>query len=916
MMKRRKNIAKYLLIYTLAFAAIALVVFFPFIKEGKSLIWWEDGIPQYMLWLKYTGRYLRDAVKNLLHLNFNLKMYDFNIGMGNDVRTFVNMEPILLLGILRNPGQDVAIFYDILVILRFYLAGLAFSLYAYTHKKKAGPILAGAMIYTFSSYSVYLIERHPQFGLAVIMLPILLIGLDQVIQKKNMLLYSFSVGLCLMGSYYLLYMLTLIMGLYALIRLFDYYDKHRIKEFFLMLGRIIVSYLFGCCLTIFAFIPTIFSFFSSSRASSGNGAAAVNSFLSYGKGRIAEILLGIGTPSITFKNMTTVSVTVLIFPALVLLFSRKRKEKLNLKIGFILSMLFLILPVFGFIFSGFSTVNNRWSYGAVLVLSLIILSEFEDFMEIKLLQYLIMLAGLVCYVLLARIYAPEKTIYLYGAVAYGIVLLLLGLIHLLKKYKPAMMTRRLVTVILCLMVCGSTALQGYYINASDGAGYVEEFQWQDTASTYFKGSRYINLAHIEDDSFYRDDTDMMTLNYQNSAVDLKYNGVSLYNSTIPGSMISYHTELESIGIRALNRIQSFDNRTVLDELACVKYFITNSDSDQNVPYGYVRNDNLAKNSKLYDIYENQYPLSIGYTYDSVMARSDYDKLDALNKQQIQSVTAVIDDDVLEEQGLTGFPQTTETTGDVSTGQVEITKIDEGLTESDGWYYAAEDQTKEETEYHDDTPKVHFSLPTKAGCEVYLRFKGLRCKRDVYVEVNVYTEETEKMVVLRPEEDPYNLGREDYLVNLGYFEDSENLQGAFDFGDHGYYQWDDIEVYYVSMDSYVERVNTLNAESLEDVTLARNTVSGSVHASQDHIMTFSIPYHSGWTVTVDGEKVDTFKVNTMYMGISLTAGDHDVVLTYASPGLKIGYLISIIACIIWLILFVFWCKKKMVHASGN
>ena len=60
---------KYLMIYTLAFLALGFLVFLPFLTAGKSLVGNGDGVSQYILQLRYTGQWLREAASDLLIWN-------------------------------------------------------------------------------------------------------------------------------------------------------------------------------------------------------------------------------------------------------------------------------------------------------------------------------------------------------------------------------------------------------------------------------------------------------------------------------------------------------------------------------------------------------------------------------------------------------------------------------------------------------------------------------------------------------------------------------------------------------------------------------------------------------------------------------------------------------------------------------
>ena len=50
------------------------------------------------------------------------------------------------------------------------------------------------------------------------------------------------------------------------------------------------------------------------------------------------------------------------------------------------------------------------------------------------------------------------------------------------------------------------------------------------------------------------------------------------------------------------------------------------------------------------------------------------------------------------------------------------------------------------------------------------------------------------------------------------------------------------------------------------------------------------------MTVDGEPAETLKINGMYTGVLLEAGDHVVAAAYQIPGLKAGGMVSGVALV--------------------
>ena len=89
--------------------------------------------------------------------------------------------------------------------------------------------------------------------------------------------------------------------------------------------------------------------------------------------------------------------------------------------------------------------------------------------------------------------------------------------------------------------------------------------------------------------------------------------------------------------------------------------------------------------------------------------------------------------------------------------------------------------------------------------------------------------------------------------------------------------------------------------------AHVTVTNSEHT----FATFTIPYHSGWSVTVDGKKQEVKKSARILYGVSLTEGEHEIVWSYTPPGLHLGMFISISSLLLLVFLWKKHKKKRLI-----
>ena len=99
------------------------------------------------------------------------------------------------------------------------------------------------------------------------------------------------------------------------------------------------------------------------------------------------------------------------------------------------------------------------------------------------------------------------------------------------------------------------------------------------------------------------------------------------------------------------------------------------------------------------------------------------------------------------------------------------------------------------------------------------------------------------------------------------------------------------------DKISEYVNKLSENSLENLSISSDTVTGNISLTQNKFLTFAIPYSTGWSAYVDGQKVDILQGNLSYMAIYLTAGDHEIKLVYNTPLFRQGEIISLLGIIL-------------------
>lgn len=80
--------------------------------------------------------------------------------------------------------------------------------------------------------------------------------------------------------------------------------------------------------------------------------------------------------------------------------------------------------------------------------------------------------------------------------------------------------------------------------------------------------------------------------------------------------------------------------------------------------------------------------------------------------------------------------------------------------------------------------------------------------------------------------------------------------------------------------------------------------------------FSIPYGAGWSAYVDGKPETIEKVNTGFLGLMVSAGQHDIVFRYFPPGLKSGAIVSGISIVVLMCYFIVSARISKRKLSGE
>ena len=342
----RESKKDFYILYTLVFGIISFFIYYQFADNGKSLLWSHDGIPQHLNSLAYYGRYLRNVLHTILvEHKLSLPMWDMNIGYGSDILTtlhyYVIGDPLTLLSVFV-PADKTETLYEVLIFLRIYLAGISFSIFCFYHKNPKQATFMGTLIYIFAGWTIYAAMKHPYFSNPMIYLPLVLMGIDKIYKKEKPWLFIWATVISAMSNFYFFYMICIFMFIYATFRYFGIFSKRSVKDVFDWLVKFIGYYAVALMIAAVIFLPVIMTLFGTDRFQAENYVPLLYDKIYYEKylgNLIGENMIQWGVAGYSAVAMAGVFV----------LFSKKKKY-LDLKWGFVLLNLFLLVPFAGHVF--------------------------------------------------------------------------------------------------------------------------------------------------------------------------------------------------------------------------------------------------------------------------------------------------------------------------------------------------------------------------------------------------------------------------------------------------------------------------------------------------------------------------------------------------------------------------------------
>ncbi|WP_086443910.1 YfhO family protein [Candidatus Enterococcus lemimoniae] len=731
----------------------------------------------------------------------------------------------------------------ILLIITLKISLMGSSMFYYLHKTYKQSTIATLLFSTSYSLCGFVTVYCLNFMWldALILLPLLILGIQRLWDHKKYALYSGALFLSIVTNYYMGYMLCLFAVCYSLYWYYQKNDASKKKSLwqFIKEGRLffLTSFLTGIS-TSFILIPAIEGMLATKKTNFD-----WQTFLptpNFGLNFLSQFGLGSINFEWRLEHLPTIFsgvLMVMLFIAYFQLSSIPKKAKWG--------AVFLL----GFIFLSFwlELVNTVWHmfqspagfpYRNTFIFSFLIIKfGYEAFLKLKegaklTIMIPTIFSGLLLIGYIALKFSEEKIFLLsdhYFILSLISIWLTFGIIVFTQKNSGA--KRVSVYALLFLVVC-SELVFNFWISFKDipfgnQEKFAQTFHIQDNLISDLQ-DKQANLFRIKqtidsDTAGYREKN-----NGYNNPILYGYAGVSSYTSTLDAKT---QDTLHALGLYQKNdrRIAYVDESKVINLLLNVSYQLT--------PEVKTYQENLSTDSST-NVYQNPEAIGMGF-----LVPSGFRSLKLVENQPLKNQEMIL-------QQIQANPQT---------------------------YFQETQKVTWETQADN-----HYTLTTKtsANGELYLYVPEINWKKITSFKVN--GEKIQPAVYIATNQ----------LFNLGYFKkDAEvelQLESEIALEDQM------IELKTLQQDTFDSFITKQKSQAIQLKQQASGTLSGNITVtdSENTLLYLAIPYDKNWQITVDGKKVKAMSVLGNFTGVNLSPGKHQLTMQYQQQNFIVGVMISI------------------------
>ena len=738
--------------------------------------------------------------------------------------------------------------------------------YYLQHSKKLNPLhsVIFSTLWGVCGYAVVQL-MDPMWVDGLVYMPLIVYGIEKIIDENKKVNYIIPLALMFIANFYIGFMMAIFSVLYFLYYYCFGSDRqfNSFKERVMTLVNFGASAILGAMLSAFMILPVYYSLklgkfeFTEPDYSLQFQFTAIDVLTrllpsSYDTVRnegLADIYCGV--------------ICILMTPLYIL----NRKIKPNHKIGYtiLLGIMFFsmyIKPI-DMLWHGGQVPNwLPYRYSFIISFLIIVMSAeaFKHFDGVSGRDIAGVFTGFLIYILWAETREYETldtlgSLWLSVALVFCFALLFYGF-----KNRPQSISISIIMILIVsceLTLNASNTLDDIHSDVC----YSKRSSYEPFKEEWLEATTNFNNEHK--DELFRSEKTYVRMVNDNLLLGIK--GLTHSSSTMNAKAI---TLLGNLGyIERGHYTQYFGSTLLLDDLFGIKYIY---DSENKQAPEYVKVD--GDYSDTISVYENTNALPIGYM---VSVNSQYTHLDDevdpfKNQNSLISSMIGTETKAFNKLEVLDTPKTTNVT-----------------------IQNAGDQTKYEPVGTGDHT-VDFLIQSETDDPIYLFFPAHYEKQINLWYSTDYNSETEEF------EDYqfigyYFEGSDYYVRRLGEFEPGQYISIRCTITGEYCYMID--QLFYQMDDDVVNQAVAQLSEGGWNITKHNKSwtkMTATVNAQNNQILFTSIPYENGWTIKVDGKKVEPKALYDTFIGIPMSAGSHTVTMSFFPAGLRLGIVLFIIA----------------------
>lgn len=903
----------YMSVYTVTFCVISAIVLSYFYLDGKLFVGIGDGTVQDYSAFLYWSRYLKSIVATLINEHrLIIPLWDSSIGFGEDIimtlQYYVAGDPTNLLAIFAPEGKS-EICYCLLILFKLYLAGLFFSIFSLRHNNSRLGTLCGSFIYIFSGFVLLKALFHLMFLVPVLYFPLVLIGIDNLLndEKKKPGLFIAAVALAAYSNFYFLYMIAIMSVMYFVFAYIKLYGIKDIKHLLFTVLRFAFAAVAGALIAAPILIPVVMQLLNMNRFGADNYFTVL-----YQKNYYLTLITSfMTTEEFCGEYWTVMGYTAAGLFGIFVLFAKKGKDKF-LKTGFILMVIFTCIPAVGLAFNGFSYICNRWNFALAFFVAFVFSKEFNDFSRMQKEEMKRVVSFSMIYALIVLCFGYIKT-----KIALLMLALLFILIMVMISASMNIISKEMATIVITAVLVIGLAENSAALFSPRYGGSTSQYQTINALRGETKNTLAKAVKGLADDGNYRYDKADSDTEFNINMIE-GVDGTNFYYSIFTGFIGQFHKELELYTPQEY-RISDLNGRSMLQAISNIGYYVKKS-TDTYLPYG-INSEavNVAETYKgNYEAFEKEKRLPLGYTYSECLSLETYEKLTAVQKEAALLQAVVINEEsvdlpeIVPEYFDERMEYTIEAGEDIIISEGAIRAMNDNATFD--IIYSGKPASENYLEiknydYIGILPSDGVDLDSLPKDERRL----IKMLDDSYYTdsrsaTTVAANDHAATYVYRNNRNTCYCGKHDFIYNAGYFDEPLN-RITVTLKYRGLYTFDEINVFTVDVkrsDKYIEK---LAEETLYDINMGVDEISGSIDISGKKVLLLAIPYSKGWTAYVDGKKAELLRANTMYSALELEEGHHNIRLNYITPGLSLGAGCMVLGIILAIIIVVVLRRKR-------